>query len=104
MFKLNPSPTFEATVMIPQPGGDPVGLDLVCHHMRRSEFMALTEAIRSGEVSELHALLRLVCGWKNVDAEFSDENLAALMDNYPAAALAIPQAYGLALMRGRTKN
>jgi len=104
MFKLQPDPTFTATVMIPQPGGDPLGLDLEFRHMGRAAFMELATEAQGGRLSDLDAALRLVVGWQNMDAEFSPENLAKLLDNYIPAADAIVQAYRLALMRGRQKN
>lgn len=102
MFKLEPNPTFEATVRIPVPGGDAAPLRLVFKHRRKSEVQQLVEAAAGREDIDLVA--DIVAGWHDVDAPFDRKHLAALLDAYPAAAGAILQAWGAELSGAAAKN
>lgn len=104
MFKLNPSPQFDASVAIPVPGKEPQTLVLVFKHMNREETAAYFTGIAKSEKIVASTLMGIVAGWKNVDAEFNEENLQKLIDNYHGAVKAIYEAYGTELAEGRRKN
>ena len=102
MFKLCPDPTFWTSVAIPIPGGEPGTIEVECAHMGREAFQAFIEDAKSGD--DLTTCAAIVRGWKGIDAEFSAEALAELLDNYPAAAGQIVRAYSEELVGARRKN
>lgn len=106
MFLLQPKPTFEAEVSIATPGGAEGKIKFMFKHKGRKALKEFFETLSDGEVSrpDHEALLDLVGGWKGVDEPFSPEALETLLDNYPAAAQAIFQAYHKLLLEGRAKN
>ena len=108
MFQLEPNPTFTAPVAIPLPGGETATIDFVFAHMGRKslqEFLAAGKDLPDGE-----AVRKIVTGWNGVagaDGEplpITDDNIAALLDNYHGAALAILQVYIRELTGQRVKN
>ena len=102
MFSIDPSPTFTASVAIPVPGGPAQALTLVFRHKRKSEIQRFLDGAAGREDADL--ISEIVAGWKDVDAEFCADNLARLLDAYPAAAWAILEAWVDALGRAREKN
>lgn len=107
MFALQPKPTFKADVTIPSPNGEGK-IKIEFKHMGKK---ALTEFIENlqppeGEVPRPDAdvLFEIIADWSGVDAKFSHETLAQLVDNYPSSAKAIFDAYLPAVMDGRVKN
>lgn len=107
MFTLQPKPTFEAEVSIPVPGGKPAKVKFILKHKSKSalkDFYASLTSVDGEGRQDNEALLDLVEDWKGVDQPFSPENLAVLVDNYPAAARAIFDAYHGALFEAREKN
>jgi len=102
MFKLDPNPTFTVSVDIPVPGGQPQPLTLVYRHKRKAEIQRYLDSAAGREDADF--ISEIVAGWQDVDAEFSADNLAKLLDAYPAAAAAILEAWVYALGRAREKN
>ena len=43
-------------------------------------------------------------GWKGFDSDYSEEALAVLLDNYPAAGGELFEAFRRELMEARAKN
>lgn len=104
MFKLNPAPEFDCDVLIPVPGKEPATLTLVFRHKNREDVATFFTGLANVEKVTARVLLDVVCGWRNVDAEFNEENLQRLLDNYHGSVRAIFQAYGTELAEGRRKN
>lgn len=104
MFKLDPNPTFEATVKIPAPGGESCDLACVFKHRTRDELQAFVEKATSGEWSDLEATLEFLAGWKDADAEFSREAVFKLLQNYHGAAGALYRKYLEELTQARLGN
>lgn len=102
MLKISPSPTFTAPVRIHVPGGEDVSVQFVFAHKGRAALQEYMDRARS--VPDLDALSEIVTGWSGVDAEFSRDNLGALLDSYPSAAVAILEGYITEIGRAAAKN
>ena len=100
-FKLEPAPTFKATVQIPVHGGDSVPVVFEFKHRTRDELDAFYKPKKERTVEE--QLMDMVVGW-DLDDEFNAENVAKLAQNYLGAAGALVTAYVAELMQARTKN
>lgn len=105
MFVLQPQPTFQAQVTIPTPAGEGT-ITFQFKHKGRKALKAFFDSLGEGDTArpDNEALLELVDGWTGVDEKFSPETLDTLLDNYPAAARAIFEAYNKGLFEGRQKN
>ena len=70
MFKLNPAPTFKATVDVSQPGDAPsLQLEVVFRHRGRAELVALMDDIASSKESgktDAEALGQIIESWVDV--------------------------------------
>jgi hypothetical protein len=102
MFKLQPNPTFFATVDIPVPGGEPMPLEVEFRHMRREQAIEFARGL--GQREPLESMREVVCGWRGADVEFSADALADLHSNYAGAADRILTAYLDELRGARRKN
>lgn len=108
MFKLQPKPTFTATVSFPTVEG-PAEITFVFRHKGRKAIKAFFDEIGEKSqsdtgVNDAAIIAELVADWKGVDGEFNKENLELLLDNFPSATKAILDAYLPALIEGREKN
>lgn len=104
MFKLQPKPTFWATVSISVPGQDkPSAIQVQFNHLGREAMKIYFDGLQDGQ-DDAAALLTIVSGWKGVDAEFSPESLATLIDNYPSAAKAMFEAFTRETLEAKSKN
>jgi hypothetical protein len=104
MLKLQPTPTFKCQVSIPVPGQDSAKVELVFKHMTRTAFDLLMSGEGSRERADIDTVMAFVCGWEGVEAAFSREAMAELLENYHGAASAISTAYASELVRGRLGN
>lgn len=104
MFKLDPSPTFKATVKIPAPGGE--SQDLVClfKHRTRDDLQALVTKANAGDLSDLDATMEFLAGWEGADAEFSREAVEKLLQGYHGSARALYLKYLEELTQARLGN
>jgi hypothetical protein len=102
MFKLQPKPTFRAKVPIPVPGGVSSSIELEFRHMARGELRRFLDNVQERE--DLDVLMEVVLGWSGVDAEFSRESMATLLENYPASAAAVLAAFVKELADARLGN
>lgn len=84
MFKIQPAPTFWATVSIPITGGDPEPLAVEYKHRTVDDLQEFANSMR--DRPPLDVCADMLVGWKDVDEEFSREALARLLQNYPLAA------------------
>jgi hypothetical protein len=103
MFKIDPNPTFWAAVAMPVPGqAKPSMVEMKFAHKTRAQLKDFLESL--GDRTDEEALAEIVQDWRNVDAEFSRENLGRLLEHYPGAALALFRAYQSEVLEGRAKN
>ena len=103
MFKLEPNPTFWATVEIPMPGETEPGSIRFC--FRHKSRAAMKDFYQSGAGKEDQQYLgEIIEDWDGVETPYSLEALGRLLDNYPSAGRAILAAYGRELVEGSRKN
>lgn len=102
-FKLQPNPTFKAPVPISVPG-ETKSPEIVVE-FRFLGRKAVADYFRGlGGKSDAEALAGIIAGWEGVDAEYSPAALAQLLDNYPAAASDLFEAYRRELLEAKRKN
>lgn len=103
MFKLQAEPTFWAKAPISVPGqAAPVPLDVEYRWLGREQLRAFLDTL--AERSDIDLLGEIVVGWKGVDAPFSVDALARLIDQYPRAADAIFDTWRSELLEAKAKN
>lgn len=102
-FKIQPAPTFKATVGISVAGqAKPAEIEV--------EFKYLTKnAVRDyfGHLqgkTDAEALAEIVVGWSGVDVPYDAEMLAGLVNNYPAAAADLFETFRRELLEAKRKN
>lgn len=107
MFKIQANPTFWAKVPVTVPGqSEPSIVEMEYKHLTEDELAALDEQHKEKPLDERmrQRAFSIVCGWREVDGEFSTENLSRLMKNYPRAALDIFETYNRERYEARRKN
>lgn len=114
MFKLNPAPTFRATVPISQPGDEPpLQLEVIFRHRGRAELAALMAEVSNSTAhgkSDVDALSQIIDAWTGVvDADgavvaYSRQALERLLDAFPASGADIFRAYWTELTESKRKN
>lgn len=103
MFKLTPNPTFTAKVPLSVPGQDkPANVDIEFKHLSRPKIKTYFEGLEGK--TDTDALGEIIIGWKGIDEDYSPEALQELLDNYPAAAGELFEAFRKELMEARRKN
>lgn len=103
MFKINPKPVFRATVPLSVPGSDkPAAISVDFKHLGKSALRDYFAGLEGK--SDAEALGEIVTGWEGVDAPFSADALGQLLDNYPAAAGELFEAFRRELLEARAKN
>jgi hypothetical protein len=110
MLKLNPDPTFAATLRIRLPGGGVEELELEFKHRTRSQLLEFAEAVEShlpGGGNPIHAerehVADCVVGWRH-ESPYSRVALFDLLEQYPGLASAILAGYMRELMNARAGN
>lgn len=99
-LKLNPNPTFHLKVSIPVAGQEQ-SEDVVftVKALPQSKLDELTgEGILYGDFVQ-----KIVVGW-DIEAEFNQDNLMILLDNYPASGRLIFECYGKEIFKVAEKN
>jgi len=127
MFKVNPDPTFKDDVSVTIPGKkEPGVLSLVFKYKGTKEYeeylkwAGLGEEVKKkgktkekepeekdqkpSKVSPVDALMELVEGWVDVDAEFNKESVETLLDKHPLAFYEILGHYAKSRWESRVKN
>lgn len=120
MFKIDPAPTFAADVPLSVPGDDkPRVLRITFRHKGRralADYQARSvevaqQADQAGADAVFQAYVgEIIDAWAGmVDAEgrplpYNAENLALLLDNYPAAGAEIVRFYNRQLGHARAGN
>jgi len=103
MFKITPKPKFNATVQLSVPGSDkPAAITVEFKHLSKSALRDYFGGL-DGK-SDAEALGEIITGWQGVDADFSADALGQLLDNYPAAAGELFEAFRRELLEARRKN
>ncbi len=104
-LKLNPAPTFKAKVGIPVPGQDkPEEIVCIFKHMTRDAFAAFGDPVEAKSRTDVESLMAIMAGWDGVDAEFSADAVAMVVQQYHGAAFAITSAYIAELTKARLGN
>lgn len=109
MLKLNPNPTFSATVQLSVPGSDKtIPVKMVFRHRTMKQIIAWFKLQEKRESAE--ALSELIESWSGItddegnDIEFSREALATLLENYQPATNEIIRGYMQELAQSKVKN
>lgn len=109
MLKLNPSPTFKVDVRLTVPGQETPAIIKVEFRHLTIDGLQKWYADNEGKPS-CEALGLLIVSWDGVENEaavqlgYTQEVLAALLANYPAASREFVAAYTQELTRSRVKN
>jgi hypothetical protein len=107
-FRIEPAPTFTATVQVHVPGAGNAPLQLVFKHQGRKALQAWVEGAKGQRDAEF--LAQAIAGWDGVvgaddqAVPFSLQALGGLLDDYPAAGEQIFNAYLAELTQARQKN
>lgn len=100
MIKIKPEvSTFKSAVNLTPFGGDAESVTIEFAYMPVSKAMELTKEKTVGEV-----LAEIVKGWDGIDAPFTPEALADLLDHNPAMGLELFNGFFAGLTESRAKN
>ena len=100
MIKIKPEiSTFKAPVRVTPFGGEAETITIEFSYMPVSKAMELAKEKTVGEV-----LAEIVKGWDGIDAPFTPEALADLLDHNPAIGMELFQGYFAAMAETRAKN
>lgn len=120
-LKFNPNPTFKLDVAIPVAGQEEAGvLTMTFRHLKpdawQSIFADATAKISAAAGSEdkaydgeaqlsamVEAVKGVATGWAWAE-EFSDENIRATIENYPAFYATVMREYGEEIWKVRVKS
>lgn len=105
-FRIDEAYTFRTPVVIHRPGGGEVEFAGLFRLLSKSAYAALRE---DAEVTDLDLCRRLLAGWDDIEGPdgpvpFTDEALAALLDQEPTFAHGVFAAYGRASAEAALKN
>ena len=103
MFKLDPSPTFQAAVQITMPGRESQTLSVVFRHKTKSAIKAFMAGAASRPDAEvLREIIESVDG--KPDGMDVYDFLEKLLENYPASSRDLMHVYLRELTESRAKN
>lgn len=125
-FSIKRDPTFKATANLPSPGQEPVTVEFTFKWMDRKELTkfnddryqfftekvkayANEEGVQAVDVAEfvinyeVHQLKSIIAGW-DIEEEFNDQNLQALVEAGSELPAAIVNGYLSAYDRAREGN
>lgn len=100
-IRLEPNPTFDAPVLIPVPGGEPVPVRFTFRHRTRDAVKEWVDSL--AERTDPQIIEDVASGWE-LDDDFTAENIDRLCQNYGGAAQAIFETYLRELRGAREKN
>lgn len=95
--------TFNADVVIPLPGNEPLTVEFVFKWPGMKAYFESQEKFRNDEISSFEHVQNMIHSWGFED-EFNEENLNELVDVCPLAPNAIFEAYEKAIFEARAKN
>ena len=101
IFKLEPEPSFWASVEIPVPGGVKT-IHVRFKYRNIDEFAAFLQEIK--DMEDIDALMLMIEEWQGPDAAFSRETLQRLLRNYPRATRPLYKTYRSELLGAAEKN
>lgn len=109
MFKLQPDPTFSAKVPLSVPGMEkPLAVTIVFRHKSKTAFQDyLARMPGRADVDNLDEIIVQwagLIGPDGVEAPYSREALATLLENYPTAPGEIFSAYSAEITQAKRKN
>jgi Phage tail assembly chaperone len=121
-FSILQNATFKSKVSVPRIGGEPIEIEFEYKYLSRKELAALYQSWQEAQKelveSEIKDLIELtdadikmqvgqlkdiLVGWSFED-EFSDENIAALVETSVHASRVITEAYGEAYSKAKLGN
>lgn len=103
MFKLQPNPTFKVKVPISIAGqATPPQIEVEFKYLNKAAVKAFFEGMTGKTDAE--ALAELIVGWSGVDAPYSQDALATLVENYPASSADLFEAFRRELLEAKRKN
>lgn len=103
MFKLKPNPTFKTKVAISVAGEKrQPEIEVEYKYLNKDGVKDYFEHLQGKTDAE--ALAEIVVGWSGVEEAYSPEALAMLVDNYPAAAADLFEAFRRELLEAKRKN
>ena len=103
MLKLDTEPTFTAAVEIPSPWGVQ-RIKMVFRYMDTDEYDKFFKDKAGVNQSNEDLISDIATDWKEVDAEFSKENIAKLCKKYHQAATKIVETWMLQNTQARVEN
>jgi hypothetical protein len=108
MLSLSPSPTFQATVEIPQLGeaAAPLAVRFTFKHRTRDEFAALLKSEddpAAAQRADEQVVMDVACGWELVE-EFSVENVRTFCQHFHGAATSVVRTYLREFAKARLGN
>lgn len=104
MLKLVANPTFKGPVKIRAPGGETFTVVFEFKHRTKDALAGFFKSDEWLKKTDAQNIMSLASGWTGVDAEFNEENLRTLCDNYHAAASDVVNAYINELTGARLGN
>jgi hypothetical protein len=102
MFKVEPNPTFKASLILVGQGREQT-LNVTYKHKTTDEFSALMESVAKGDKTSADAVLELVESW-DADAELNADTIAKLQKSQPGVDWAIVEGYSRTVVVERKKN
>lgn len=109
MLPINPDATFKVPVSITVPGKtEPAVIEIEYRHKGRKAYQVWWDSANGR--SDVEVLGEAIVGWTGPIDEhgsslaYTAENLALVLDRYPASALEILSAYRSGLLDSRAKN
>lgn len=100
-FRLNPDPTFQATVKFPIAGEQTASFKAEFKHRNSEEIKDLIA--RLADMEDLDLMQDIMVGW-DIGEPFNEENLQKLISNYGAAARTIADTYWREIYGAREGN
>jgi hypothetical protein len=105
MFKLEPHPTFPATVQITRPGRDSMPLELVFKHKKASELASfLRTANGRTDMDMLMEMIESIDPAEKPEGLSDEDFLLQLGENYPTSRSDLLNTYLRELTESRVKN
>jgi len=103
MFKLQPNPTFKMPIGISVAGqAAPTEIEVEFKYLTKSKVREFFDKL--GGKEDAAALAEIIVGWSGIDEPFTKKALAALVDNYPAAAMDLFDGFRRELLEAKRKN
>lgn len=100
-LRLDPNPTFPATVIVPVAGDAPVQVKITFKHRTKDQLQEFTRS--RADKTDADSILAMACAW-DLEEPFTEQNIEKMCQNYIAAPLEIYKAYLAELLGEKAKN